>query len=450
MSFNDYLTAAKYMNEGLIRPEDQVEKSSLTPKEWMVRFLELIGNPQKAYPAIHIAGTSGKGSIATMIAHILKAAGLKVGLHTSPYLQSMTEKTWVNGRYIDSDDFTAIVNWLKPYIESFKTPEIPIHGLASLALSLEHFKRQEVDIAVIETGVGGRDDVTNVLNSVATVVGAIGFDHEKSLGNTLEEIARHKFGIAKKDVPLIFVDGEFTKIAEEVAAATGARLEPLYLNRSFERLTDDPQDNRFNYHGILSLNSLFPALDGSFQSVNAALAVSACEQAMLMLGQSIGEKAIRDGLWDARLPARLEVMKRRPRVILDGAHNPQKMAATLKVLCADRFRGKLIAVIGMLASKNAEAVADILAEYSKDAIVTAPIVYGKKALPPEELAAILEKRGVMVRVVPDPDEALENAIAYSHGDDRILVTGSLYLAGQLRNHYYALDKIVDNCTSWPR
>jgi dihydrofolate synthase/folylpolyglutamate synthase len=204
MSFARYLEAEHKINEGLIRLEQSLENTPRhdphAKREEMRRFLASCGNPQAGIPAVHVTGTSGKGSVAAVTAGILQHAGLSVGLHVSPYLQAATEKLMVNGVLASSDEFADLVDWILPLALERLHPNTPasIHGMASVAIAFEHFRRHKVDVMVCEVGCGGRFDLTNYLDTIVAVVTNVGLDHTATLGPCIEDIAWHKAGVVQK------------------------------------------------------------------------------------------------------------------------------------------------------------------------------------------------------------------------------------------------------------
>lgn len=391
------------MNEGLIRTTVPPQTDGTTNREWMSKFLDDIGHPEMAFPAVHVAGTSGKGSVALLIAESLRASGFKTGLHTSPYLQVATEKLAVDGKYASAEEFVELVRWIRPLAEKWRRPNVPIHGMASVAICLEYFRRKKVDIAVIEAGVGGKDDFTNVLKTRLAVITPIGLDHTKILGATVDEIAVHKAGIIKHGVPVVAYKGNGYKVIEAAAKRNNA---PLTLVET--------SDN--------------------FVEVNKMLAYKA---SLILTGHSRTGKEV-------TLPGRMETVQTNPTVILDGAHNLQKLSALFHTLPSDRY----IIVFGMLKGRFDPATAEILKGRYKRIILTAPRVYGKEALDPEELAAQLHINDPIIET--DPLSALKTALSLARTDDTVLVTGSLYLVGNIRNCYYPPEDIVQARTSWPR
>lgn len=415
-------SAHERLDQGLIRPE----QSGMTPERsisrWNARvaemksFLEECGNPQKDFKSIHVTGTSGKGSVSTMIALALHLAGYKVGLHTSPYLQVPTEKNWIDGRYLSVVEFADLVDWVWPVAIPRKTPECPasIHGMASVAMAFEAFRRAEVDVAVIEAGCGGRFDLTNFLDPAVTVVTSVGMDHAMSLGPGIDDIAWHKAGILQAGVP----------------AVTGATGSPLDIVRKEARQLGCP------------LEVITPS-DGPFWEINAALARGALEA----LGREfvVDDEHILRAATQGRLPARRErVPEPGCDVIVDGAHNADKMAALVRTI-----EPGAVFVLGCLMSKDPTALIEAVEPAAKAVVTTEPKVYAKPPTSASDLAAACAQRGIEARAEPDPARALETAIALAGPEGRVVVTGSLYLVGEVRNRWFPWERVLLQATSWP-
>lgn len=412
---SEYYQAESYINEGLIRTSTPDIPNKLTRREWMLKFLDDLGHPEQSFPAIHIAGTSGKGSTAIMIAEILRASGHKVGLHTTPYLQVATEKLWFDGKYASSDEFIELVEWIRPICEKWRRPEVPLHGMASFGICLEYFRRKRVDIAVIETGVGGRDDLTNVLNTKLSVITPLGIDHIVTLGESIKSIAGHKAGIIKSKVPVVAYRGPGEKI---IAAVAKKKQATLYW-------VEDPVDKPC-------------AMQGRFQEINAALAIKAAGAIGPM---STSERDT--GLRKARLPGRVEILQRNPKVIIDGAHNYQK----LSTLFTEFTDSEPTIVFGILGNKVSPDVATLLNEINGQLILTTPEVYGKEPAKLHDLVRLLNNKNT--HITGNPSDALKKALQLTPKDGTILITGSLYLAGNIREKYYPSEKVLQDRASWP-
>ncbi len=429
MSYASYLAAERIINEGLIREglsllrEGQPPRDPRARMEEMRSFLAACGDPQAGVPAIHVGGTSGKGSVSAAIAGGLAAAGFRVGLHVSPYLQSATEKIWIDGRFVSAEHFAELVEWVRPVAEPRVHPDTPasIHGMASVAIALEAFRRAAVDVMVFEVGCGGRFDLTSFLETEVALVTNVGWDHVVSLGPTLEDIAWHKAGIARPGVPLITgARGSALEIIREEAEKCGAPLEIV------------PQGGDAHGH-------------------NLALASAAVRAFSTRRGRSLDEHAIRRGLESVHLAGRSELMPKDggPSVILDGAHNAEKIAVAVEraeVLAPGAPR---VALVGFLGAKaNEELVRPLRGRFDR-AVVTEPQVFGKKPLPAEEAGRLVEAVGLPTEVVPEGEAALARARALAGPGGAVLATGSFYLVGALRDLWYPKEQVVTERSSWP-
>ena len=417
-----YLNAEHYINQGLIRQSvPEIIPGKRTRREWMLNFLGDLGHPERAFPAVHIAGTSGKGSTAMMIAEILRAAGYRVGLHTTPYLQVAAEKIWVNGKYASAREFIDLVEWIKPICEKWRSAKTPLHGMASFGLCLEYFRRHGLDIAVIETGVGGRDDLTNVLNTSLSVITPIGIDHTKTLGPSIEEITRHKAGIIREDTNIVACRGEGAETIEELARKKNAPV--TWVSPTSDIIFDT-------------------GMKGGFQNINANIAASAAS-ILDIAGFHIPKSSIVAGIGSARLPARMERVHTSPDVIIDGAHNCQKLEALLKHLGGDKIK----LIVGMVETKISDDIISLFKNYDSQIIFTKPHVYGKD---PFDFREIPEFKGSNDYLfIDDPAIAVNETISSSSNNEKIVVTGSLYLAGNVREIFYPSEEVLEARSSWP-
>ncbi len=453
-----YAAASWYLDEGLIRrdppPEDQ-QRPARKRREWMEWFLPHLDQPQRAYPAVQVAGTSGKGSVAVMVAEILRAAGVRAGLHVTPYLQLNTEKLWVDGLYASAQQFHDLIEWIRPAAEACRGPFVPMHGLASVGICLEHFRREAVEVAVMETGVGGRNDITNVMQTRVALINHVGFDHLKTLGPTLDDIAWHKAGVIKPGSRGVVLDGTAKFAAARQARDVGAPLRVLG-RECFSAEPGSGGDGRvlFSFRGRrLRLERVPLRMVGRFQADNAALAV-ACVEELDPAGERVDERAVAVGLSRARLPGRMEWVEpgghgsTRCRVLIDGAHNPDKLAAMLHSLEGLGER-RLHVVFGGLGHRRPDAALLRLGQRAETLVLTEPQVYAKAPRPAGEAADAVRGR-VPARVVaePDPEAALDLALDAAGPDDLVLVTGSLYLCGQLRARFYPDERVLAERKSW--
>lgn len=407
-------------------------------------LLRLLGNPQDSFVSVHIAGTRGKGSAAAFLHSILCEAGLRTGLFTSPHLVSFRERVQVDRNLISPRSVVTLVEQIKPAVERTKeewpqTP--PTFFEVYTALAFLHFARRRVDIAIVETGLGGRLDATNVLNPAVCVITRIGLDHTWLLGDTIPEIAREKAGIIKKGSLAITCAQEPEAWAElrerfdetgvpAYAAVERGRKAPgkvsgriTFISRSsgLDGQVFDISGLRGEYLGLSC-----PLL-GRFQAQNAAIAVGAAEL-LAQQGVAVDGACIRAGIGKVQWPGRLQVMRRAPFLIFDAAHDElsaRAIAAEIRHLFPGR---QLTLVLGMFGDKNAEAVARALCPLSKEVVCTAAAL--PRAMPPEELAAAIRRFSRKVEVVPRVASALRAAVKRAKPDEVVLVTGSVCLIGE--------------------
>lgn len=423
--FERYLNAERALNEGLIRLNRSLEQDRYPLSDphkkmaTMRAFLKELGEPQRGIPTLHIAGTSGKGSTAAAAAGALIAAGFRVGLHVSPYLQVAVEKNWINTKLVGADDFADAVDFVMPVARRYLRPDTPgsVHGMASVAVSLELFRRAKVDVMVFEAGCGGRFDLSSVVETRVAAITNVGLDHVRTLGPGIEQIAWHKAGIARPGAPLITgASGVALDVIREEADRTGALLE----------IVEQDED-------VFSHNKKIAAL--------------AARRTAELLGRDIGETPT--GLSTISLPGRSERMPGSPTVILDGAHNPDKLAAAVKAALSQAGAGPKICVFGLLGAKAGAALADAFAGRFDRIIVTEPSVYGKSSSPAENTAEMLASVGCPMEIIKDPHQALSRAVGKAGLSGTVFVTGSFYLAGNLRDRFYPREQVVLQRTSRP-
>jgi len=394
--------------------------------ERMEQALALIDNPHLKLRAVHIAGTKGKGSVAAMLDACLRAAGYRSGLYTKPHLVNLTERTRIDGAEMPGRLMLEYITRLRDIYERA--------GLAltffefTVALMFLYFAEAAVDIAVVETGLGGRLDSTNVLQPLLSVITPIGFDHMEHLGYTITAIAGEKGGIIKPGVPVVIGarDPDARLTLTSIAAQRGC---PVFLiDREFSYRSQAPA-HRLDYHGLgLALEDLELGLAGPFQHENAAIALAAAET-LRAQGWKLDEDAIRRGLAEVIWPGRFDVVMHRPLVILDCAHNELAVEALLETIAVELGPGvRPHLVFGCLEDKRWEHMAEMLAPRVRDAILTR--VKPKRPLDPEHLAPLFA-RHVPTRVTREPLEAIEQVMAESGPDDVVLVTGSVYLVGEV-------------------
>lgn len=390
-------------------------------------LLEALGRPDRALRFVHIAGTNGKGSTAALLDSILRQAGYRVGLYTSPYLQHFSERIRVNGQPIPDAALAALAERVLPLAEAL--PEPPTQFELITALALCWFAQQNCEIVVLETGLGGRLDATNVVeHPEVCVLTNIGLDHTRELGDTLPLIAAEKAGILKPGVPVVLYP-----VAEEAARVVEAACQdkgcPLIRPRPQDILVrgDGLDGQDFDYPPFRSLHL---SLLGGHQRKNAAVVLETVLQ-LRKAGWLLPEEAVRIGMGSARWPGRFELLSRAPFFVLDGGHNPQ-CAQALAVQLRWYFPGQNVHfLLGVLADKDWKRVMEQLAPLAASFTVVTP--NSPRALPAEELGAFLEPFGAPVTVCPSPAEGLAQVRKHLTREAVACCFGSLYLAGEIRS-----------------
>lgn len=449
----------------------------------MQYLMDLLGNPELKYPTIHVGGTSGKGSTSTIIASII-GTKYKVGLTTSPHLVRINErikilkknKEQITDNNIKDKDFIDLVNKIKPFVEEVKKNHLgtPSYFEIVAAMAFLYFREQEVDIAVIEVGMGGRFDASNVIKPVVAVLTNVGLDHTEILGDTVEKIAEEKVGIIKKHVKVVSGAKQTSviQIIREKCKEVGGKLS--LLNRDFRyKIKDTGEEGSvFDYEGISLLKNLRLKLLGEYQVENAALAIRAVEvlnnhitgpaarvsqalgsksprQAGLKAGEPrlgnpslaspvIKEDGKKSGLINAFIPGRLEIIRKKPLVILDGAHNLDKVRALVSSIKRIFPKKKIISIIAIKNDKDVKEMLTQLLKISQKVIftkfqLTADIGIISSYDPEEllEVARTIDKDKTMI-IIGKAKEALGEAVKSAKPDDLILITGSLYLVGEIK------------------
>lgn len=417
-------------------------------------FLARVGNPHIGRPMIHIGGTSGKGSTSTIITAILSAAGYRTGLHTSPYLQTPSEKLQVNGRILGPEGYAELVDEFFVAHDAWMADGHPplTYGESFNALMWMFFRKEDVDIAVVEVGAGGRFDLTNILEPTLSVITSVGIDHTATLGSTVTDIAWHKAGIIKPGVPV--VSGVPNPIAQEIirkeAAEKNAHLFPVDIDEIVEDVKIEP--TRTSWREIDTGITHSMRMAGSFQARNGQLAISAM-RVLRDYGFSISDEAISTGLMEARIPGRAELIQDSVPVLLDGAHNAEKVAALVEDVPAllPVPEGKRIVVAGLLEAKQGDAMIASLVPVTDVLIATSPQVFAKDAMFTSTIKDYAYSAGYEGDVYsqPDPMRAIEHALELAEpGRDAILVTGSLYLVGNVRERWYPKKQMLATQSCW--
>jgi len=380
----------------------------------ITRLVSILGNPHKSFPSVHVAGTNGKGSTSAFIASLLKISGLKVGLFTSPHLVSFTERIRVNSEEITEHEVMSLTEEIRSKVVDFS----PTFFEVVTALAFLYFQRKRIDIAVIEVGMGGRLDATNILMPEVSVITCIDYDHREYLGDTLSEIAYEKAGIIKDSIPVV-VSSQAPGVLEVIEAKAKEKNSEVYLyGRDFSAVLkrEDPSGICFDYFGgdSFDIHDLYLPLIGEHQMQNATVAIKAVE----LLSKKITPNSelrtpnfIREGLKDVKWPGRLEMIQDNPPILIDGAHNPAA-AVMLSRALVKNFLGiykKIILILGIMGDKDIEGIMKPLLPIASEIILTSPGY--ERAAPPAKLAGIAASLGFPeVRVASCVKDAIEMAI----------------------------------------
>ena len=395
-----------------------------------IRLCESLDNPQTKFKVIHIAGTNGKGSVSHMLASILQTAGYKTGLYTSPHLKDFRERIKVNGEMVSEEFVIDFTEKIKPLIEEIEPSFFEI----TVAMAFEYFVQGKVDIAIIETGLGGRLDSTNIITPELSIITNIGWDHMNLLGDSLEKIAFEKAGIIKQGIPVVIgeVIPETQSLFEQTAKE---KKSPLSIASQKRQVLDWNWANHelivevaVEHHIDQKVYHL--DLPGIYQTKNLLTVLEACSQ-LQQQGWKIDDKIINYGLKHTKrltgLHGRWEIIHTSPTVVMDVAHNVDGIRQLVQQAELTEHH-QLHIVIGMVKDKEIEK---ILALLPKSAVYYFTKAQIPRALPEDELMKIAEKINLEGDVFPEVNEALEFAVQHAHPDDLIIVCGSVFLVGEV-------------------
>jgi len=395
-------------------------------------LLAKMGNPEKKLKFVHIAGTNGKGSTAAMTASILQKAGYRTGLYTSPYIYRFNERMQVNGEQIEDEELCRITEFVKPLADSME--ESPTEFELVSCIAFEYFLRQKCDIVVLEVGMGGALDSTNVIEvPEVAVITNIGLDHTEVLGDTVEKIAETKSGIFKENGHAVVYRS--TPSVEAVYERICAEKNVSLHKADFDTLTGKRHDLFGQVFDCGSRKDLVMPLLGDHQLHNAAVVLSIAD-ALKEQGWKITEENIREGLRDVSWPGRFDIVSRDPLFIIDGGHNPQCIEALVKNIQDYLQDKKVIALTGVLADKDyGEMYRPVMPLVDKFVCVTPP---NPRKLEAAELAEHLRKVGAEAIPCESVEQGVRTAIKLSGHDGVVLCFGSLYTIGDIRNSLQAI------------
>ncbi len=455
--FLDSLRFTKALPHFVPRKRDGILKKAFG-LERVASFLSAAGSPHRKNHYIHITGTSGKSSCCYFTANLLQAQGYRTGLFTSPELCSFTEYFTIDQQLPEIDAIIQLLDHLKPLVDQ----EYELHNQGHishfellLSAAVIYFANRKTDYVVLEAGLGGKDDATNVIeHAEISIITHIGLDHTHILGKTLPEIAFEKAGIVKMNSPLLTAERrpEILELFREQARMMETEVQVLGEDFSLSSVNAEKDRCSFSYHSPLNhFQDLSTKMCGAYQASNAALAIRAMELMAVERGERLDEQSVRDALKSTVIPARYERVQDDPPVILDGAHNPDKIAALLNYLAAWFQQDDIVFVCGFSSGRNPKKMLRSLLRLSRQFYVTRPIVGYRNDEDPLYLKKVLLDLNmhVIAEVHLDPFTALDAAIRYARQYGKtVCVTGSLYLVSHLRQRWYPTHKILQTRRLW--
>jgi dihydrofolate synthase / folylpolyglutamate synthase len=410
----------------------------------MRKLLENLENPHEQVRMVHVGGTVGKGSTVAMIASMMQGCGYAVGQYTSPHLVDVRERILINGQMIGRTEFTELMKQVSEAASDVEGE--PSFFEIMTALSFKHFADQAVDLAVVEVGLGGRLDSTNVIRPEVSIVTTIDYDHTRLLGAALPEIAREKAGIFKKGVPAIVfeaqpeVEAVFKEAAEKLGSPLRIVNKDIEFSSRFCATADLGPHTRVCLFTKTSRFEHLPVpLPGEHQATNCGLALAAVDT-LKSSGFDVREDKLTAGLAATRIPGRMQLVWDRPRILVDGAHNPASVSALMRCVGAHVPYDSMVCVFGCCADKDMASMLDRVA-LGADKVIFTRASNTPRAADPDELQKMFaERSGKMSQVAKTLPQALEIAARAVSREDLICVTGSFYLVGETIKHLHELNK----------
>jgi dihydrofolate synthase / folylpolyglutamate synthase len=442
-AFRTYKQAISYLFERTDYERQSVLRYNVTTfnLDRMKKLLTLLGNPHKKIATVHIAGTKGKGSTCTMLAKMLEANGYKIGLYTSPHVVSLHERITVNSRMINESEMLRLINRVYAPVEKMaKENDTPTFFEIMTAIAFLHFADEKTDIAVIETGLGGRLDSTNVIEPKVVGITSLSFDHMRQLGNTLESIAQEKAGIFKKGVPVVTVPQEpgAMRVLKRHALATKAPISvtghDIDFSYRFESSREHGPHTRICVTTPTSkFEHLRVPLPGEHQAINCGLALALLDK-LKASGYEIDDEKAVAGLKDVSMTGRMEFISEDPRIMVDAAHNAASIKALIAAIGQHVPYDSMVVIFGCNADKDVRGMLEQL-QYGADKVIFTRSS-SPKAMYPHDLAEIYnEVCGKMCQTALTLREALRIAQSAVGKEDLICITGSFYLVGQAKMEF---------------
>jgi len=397
------------------------------------RLLSLLGDPHRGLKVLHVTGTNGKGSVCAYAASVLQAAGYRVGLYTSPHLVRFNERIRVDRTPISDDDVLRLWAGMQPAIQAMtaaRAIDHPTFFEVTTAMAFEYFRERQVGVAVVEVGMGGRMDATNVVDGIVSVVTRVDLEHTEHLGKTVSRIAREKAGIIKPSSRTVTVAQEALSVIEMRCREMHAPLTVVGRDIHAERRAHDLRGQDVSVRGAFGEIDVHTSLLGSFQVENVAIAVATLLE-LRSAGFAIPDRAIREGVASARWPARLDLVRERPSVLVDAAHN-RPAAEALAASLADLFPGrKICLVVGILNDKDLKGMAAALGPLASRVYAGRPKTH--RAFEAEDVAIAFRPYAESVSM-PTIKAAIDSAISTARPEEVVLITGSIYTAGEALDH----------------
>ncbi|MGG3506841.1 folylpolyglutamate synthase/dihydrofolate synthase family protein [Paenibacillus lautus] len=412
------------------------------------RLMELLGHPERRLKFIHVAGTNGKGSTCAFLTKVLLQGGFTVGTYTSPYITKFTNRFQYNGEDIPEETLLALANRLEPLVAEVASSGLgsPTMFEVSTALAILYYAEVSYpDVVVWETGLGGRLDVTNIVHPIISVITNIGMDHTDVLGDTIQEIATEKAGIIKPGVPVVstVTQPEAVEILKQTVEKNRTSLYLVDEQFSYERLRGDEESQTFRFKGPFRDMDLDISMQGEHQCANAALAMMTLEVLRQYMAFIVDEEELRTGFKDTFWAGRLEQVQSSPRIVLDGAHNPEGAETLAKSLPQIYKYRKLNLMMGMLANKHHESYLQHILPIVDTLILTEPDF--RKKLDAKALGDIVEqvrekyaKHTLQIIIEPNWKNALEELKSRTEAEDLGVVSGTLYLIADVRSNLLGL------------
>ncbi len=400
------------------------------------KILELLGNPEKKIKCIHVAGTNGKGSTAIMITKILREAGYNVGMYTSPFLEQFEERIQINGENILKEELALVVTKLSKVVDKVEKLgyEHPTEFEIITCAAFLYFYEKNIDFVVLEVGLGGRLDSTNVIDPLLCVIASISYDHMNILGNTLKEIASEKAGIIKKNKSVILYpqEDESEEVIEEIARANNALLIKVDENSARFIEVRNISSKLYQHIEIRTKNDSYDitlSLLGQHQLLNCSTAIH-CIEELIHLGVKVEKKDIIAALKSVEWKGRLEVLENAPLVVIDGAHNRDGIKKLSESIGTYFKYKKLVLILGILADKEVEKMVEVISKRAERIITVTP--HSNRAELSKDLEIVVKKYNPNCESVDEYKEAFLKAKQYCNKDDLLLVAGSLYMIGDMR------------------